>query len=476
MAIQRCPYCKAIIDEGAEYCTNCGTKLLFPEDEFVEEEIPGEQIIDVDEDMTGTQQELEEPPIPDADEEFAADAATEAGEGEAQVDDEDSEAPAEAAEEEAVEESLEEEAAAESPEENGPAPKKPRKPRTKAAPSKTEAEEEPAGPGETDAAPGTEEVKVVEDDLPAELDEELEEEPVPEEELTPQPGTVDEREWQTPPPMEDLQEPGAPGQDTVETGDIEEIVDEAEKEKEEIDKFIASVKKERQARSTSADDDTQDVPPWVSNVEEGPLPDIPPTDEVVMAEGAPPEPYKEHVEESTEEPKDEPSEEPVEQPMEEPAEGTADRPLEVPSGLEEESPDETETAEAPAPGYDTRSAFPETVDQQGLPFASKTEHLDDSETSEGIPHEESRTEREAAPMGFVDWIKARAFDVIFVAALWFVALWIASQVLSVSVFSIISGSAIVVILFLAILLAIYFFYFLYFLGETLGNYLFSSDE
>jgi hypothetical protein len=47
MAIRRCPYCKAIIDEGSEYCSNCGTQLIFPEDEFVEEEIPGEKVIDV---------------------------------------------------------------------------------------------------------------------------------------------------------------------------------------------------------------------------------------------------------------------------------------------------------------------------------------------------------------------------------------------------------------------------------------------
>ena len=44
MAIKRCPYCKAIIDEGAEYCSNCGTQLLFPEDESIDEEIPGENI------------------------------------------------------------------------------------------------------------------------------------------------------------------------------------------------------------------------------------------------------------------------------------------------------------------------------------------------------------------------------------------------------------------------------------------------
>ena len=46
MAIKKCPYCKAIIDETAQYCANCGTQLLFPEDEGIEEGIPGERIVD----------------------------------------------------------------------------------------------------------------------------------------------------------------------------------------------------------------------------------------------------------------------------------------------------------------------------------------------------------------------------------------------------------------------------------------------
>mgnify|MGYP001560775455 CR=1 FL=1 len=48
MAIRRCPYCKAIIDESQKYCNKCGTQLLFPEDEFAEEDIPGEKIVDLD--------------------------------------------------------------------------------------------------------------------------------------------------------------------------------------------------------------------------------------------------------------------------------------------------------------------------------------------------------------------------------------------------------------------------------------------
>jgi hypothetical protein len=66
MAIRRCPYCKAIIDEQDKYCNNCGTQLLFPEDEFVEEEIPGDKIVDEEETKEEEQEEeLEEEEKPE---------------------------------------------------------------------------------------------------------------------------------------------------------------------------------------------------------------------------------------------------------------------------------------------------------------------------------------------------------------------------------------------------------------------------
>ena len=48
MAITRCPYCHSIIDENDKYCNNCGTQLIFSEDQEIEEEIPGEKIIEAD--------------------------------------------------------------------------------------------------------------------------------------------------------------------------------------------------------------------------------------------------------------------------------------------------------------------------------------------------------------------------------------------------------------------------------------------
>jgi hypothetical protein len=256
---------------------------------------------------------------------------------------------------------------------------------------------------------------------------------ISEQDLTPQPGTAEEKEWQTPPPADDgLKEPEDLEDNIIQTGDLEKIVDEAEKEKVEIDEFVASIKKERESVHQSLIPDTQDMPPWADAVQDGPLPDIPPTDEILPQET-------------------EPSEELPHSPLE----------------------DEIRSS----PGLDTGSAFPETVDQQGLPFLGQTEEDYTAEQAEQEPHAvEPESETKAPPMGFGDWIKARIFDVTFVTALWFVALWIASQVLGNSVFRLISGSAPVTLIFLAVLLFIYFFFFLFFLGETLGNYLFSSDE
>lgn len=78
MAITRCPYCHAIIDEKDKYCNNCGTQLLFADDEEVEEEIPGEKIIDAEveeKDYTVDEPEGEKRPAPakDLDDEIEED-------------------------------------------------------------------------------------------------------------------------------------------------------------------------------------------------------------------------------------------------------------------------------------------------------------------------------------------------------------------------------------------------------------------
>jgi hypothetical protein len=46
MALKKCPFCQSVIDEKVQFCSACGTQLLFPEDESVEEDIPGDKILD----------------------------------------------------------------------------------------------------------------------------------------------------------------------------------------------------------------------------------------------------------------------------------------------------------------------------------------------------------------------------------------------------------------------------------------------
>jgi hypothetical protein len=85
MAIKRCPYCRAIIDEKDQYCKSCGTQLLFPEDEAVEEDIPGDRIVEEPEEepaeeKAAAEEEVEEPvfaPAPTAEQAEQPEAAEE---------------------------------------------------------------------------------------------------------------------------------------------------------------------------------------------------------------------------------------------------------------------------------------------------------------------------------------------------------------------------------------------------------------
>ena len=52
MTIKRCPYCRSIINEADRYCNSCGTQLLFPEDESIEEPIPGDRIVEAEEEAS----------------------------------------------------------------------------------------------------------------------------------------------------------------------------------------------------------------------------------------------------------------------------------------------------------------------------------------------------------------------------------------------------------------------------------------
>lgn len=331
MAIKRCPYCKAIIDQEEKYCNNCGTQLLFPEDEFIEEEIPGEKI---------TEEEFEE------------------------------EEGKEAEEEERVEEK-----------------------------EKEEAEEE--------------------------IKEEVKEEKI---ELK-TPGSIPEQM-----PEEEKEEL------RFKTKDLEEkIASPSTEEKEEIERILASIREEQEEKKAPAPKEKtpspreiikerilkveSELPPWVEKMKEILPPEVP--------EG------EEKIREKTFEIK-------------------ADL-------LRKDEEEDKETREMEMPKVDTGTGLPEIIEQKRLPFDQEIEEKWGEREMEGVPSRLSSK------------LKAKAFDILCVTAFWLVSILLASRVLAVSLFQLFSASALSLLTFYLILAATYFFLFLFFLGETLGDWIFSKE-
>ncbi len=379
MAIRRCPYCKAIIDEGSEYCSNCGTQLLFPEDESVEEETPGEKIVDEDVQEEDTSPTEETKP---SSERSSAD-----------------------------------------------------KRRKKEKGKKEE------GIIEEEMAAGIQDL--------SELDEKDEDESAaePDKGISPEEEEVPE----------------------FKTEDLENIVDSEEKEKAEIEKFLKSLKEEREEWEGEIPP-TDEFPPWAEKIKEE-----------QPGEGTAVEEQKDEEEQKAEviEEKDEgyPAEETMQpEDQAEIEDGEAAEILE--EELEEEAfeqelvqeeepvmaePTEDEPAKEEASMPDTGMGLPEGLEQERLPFETKP--------AEAYEEEEKRT-----PSQMSVCLKSRAFDVLFIAAIWIVTLHIASRMLSTNLFRLISVSALSVFALYLVLLAVYFFLFYFFLGQTLGDHLFTQEE
>jgi len=390
MAIKRCPYCKAIIDESSGYCSNCGTQLLFPEDEFIEEEIPGEKI--VEEDAEEEEKESAEP-----------EEATE----EAEVKEkEELEPPFEHAEniesdEEPIleEPGLKEEAEGEIEEAPQITP-----------PSEEERAEEigqlsPEGPPNTG--------KKFED---------LEEEPTPD-------ASSETRER-----FEEGEEELPPQKAfAFKTEELEEMVDPADKEKEDIERFLDSIKKEREeeAAEEEATPDFSEIKSKISDTGD----ELPPWAEKIKESTSDMDSFSEDEETEFE-----------------------------PADTDEEFTSEEEMAyEEKTPTFDSGVGIPERVSQKSLPFEEKK-------------RKKLKRIKKKRPTTAANWLKPKAFDFLFIGAFWLIALWFASRVMEVSLFKLISVSVLPTLVFYVILLISYFFLFLYFLGETIGEHLFSEED
>ena len=450
MAIRRCPYCKAIIEEGAEFCSNCGTQLLFPEDESIEEEIPGEKILDDD------------------------------------TDDEDIIPPEEVMDEGEFSEEISN--LPDSEEVDKSPPKKLDTEQEDAPPEEESVQAEPEQEEESESLEDKEELK--EDWSEIELEEEFvteDEEDLPTGEELEGPSlegeSIEPKDIE--PPSDEEVKPQDSRDEILQMEDLEKAVESDELEKQEIEKFIASIKKDRgedidlppppdsaeieklpseEMEAPQADEDELPV--------EEPVLDEMPHEEEREEEQAPPSPgsslfEKEEIKPPTDDMppwaariREEP---PSSIPMEEEGEAEA-REEPQPFESDKEPFHEETSGSARIPTLDTGMGLPEGVTQKDLPFKVELE--------ERFQEEEKR-ERPKSPLRLSSWMKSRIFDVLFIAAVWLITVWITSYVMEVGLFRLISAAAVTLVLFYIILLVGYMFLFFFFLGETLGDHLFN---
>lgn len=426
MAIKRCPYCRAIIDEKDQYCNNCGTQLLFPEDAAVEEEIKGEKIVDAD--VGEKDYEIPEP----------GDAAS--GTGAVTEEEELKEAEAEPEEEVIlVDEDKREEGGEKSSAELIPEGK---------APEETSAGM-PAG-GEALPAPSAEPAaEIPTEGLPVivavESDggqRETEEGKV--EKLEDEPGT----EEQVPAGKKPL---------TFDTRELDRIGRTAELGKEQIEKFLEVLKEreeESKARSIKSPEPEDNLPPWASGMkEQTSASGFGGADEAMSREEG-----EEREDLEAGEPLPESEDEAVEEKDERPARRIKDSGIGLPEKV----------TQATLP-------FEKAIPKEEIPAEGKA-----APSREERPYEEEAEEEEAArerpPFKLSAFLKAKSFDVLFVTVFWLVSLWLAARSMDVTIFQMFGVVPTGLFVFLGALLVLYFFPFYFFLGETLGDRLFRDED
>ncbi len=445
MSIKRCPYCKAIIDDSAAYCSNCGTRLLFPEDESIEEDIPGEKILDEDPsdmEIENDSKDKEEPQIQPEIKEESLDLE--------EIEKENIEEK----EGDVIEESEGEEEAlsefSESELEETPPPMKEGKdfPDEESVPDKSGTKTPEPGikdsvynlnlkengelqiekdvttskplpevpPERKDIQTGSQEFVPMEEVAEMEEGEGREEEP--EKEIS---SEKDETDYQT--------------------GDQMSIFDPIEKEKKDIEQFLHSLREERGKQESGHNGTGTGLPPWAKEIENQARKEEPAEKDQLQ------ETEPEDIEEDQVEEKDESlAQEEATHVEDEPPEQEEETGSWLIKEEEEEIP-----AEEPA------------EEEQAALFGNDT-FLKDS----GLP-----------PLfhsGILRWIKSRFFDVFAVSVVWILTVWLASRILGRSIVVLVSNSLLWMLILLGVFLLQYFFLFGLFLGGTLGDRLFPKKD
>ena len=512
MAITRCPYCHAIIDENDKYCNNCGTQLLFSEDDEIEEEIPGEKIVDAEveeKDYTVDEPEDEKRPAPakDLDSEIDEELAQELREEteEMALDELVAEEARKAGEEDVTEEVIlvDEIEAAETAGQDG---------------SKALVDEAPAGSKTAEPEAGDDEEKDEEEkkdedeDEEEELADELEDEKEAEavEEETEKKDETREyavaalkktaeavRAPELPVPPEDepvveyISEVAAPDEAatageaafrpaTFDTKEFENLGRTVELSQEKVEKLLEVLAEKRTPPPPAVEPtpaaapvpQTGSLPPWASTLKGAPVfaEDTGSVETRKFRGGDPATPETEEEVEIF--------------PKRRAADSTIGLPEKVsqsplPFGVPapgEEAEDEDAGDEA-AEETKVRDLTPEKVvlpAGQVRPFRAPAPS---AAPGGEIEAPEEREEPEPRPpFSFSVFFKSKAFDVLFVGLFWLVALWLAAASLGVTLFAILGSMSGPMLLLYAVFIVIYFFLFKFFLGETLGDRLFRPRE
>ncbi len=85
-------------------------------------------------------------------------------------------------------------------------------------------------------------------------------------------------------------------------------------------------------------------------------------------------------------------------------------------------------------------------------------------------------EERAYSRPFVSWLKAKIFDLLFVGLFWFIAFVLAARIVAWPFFALVGASAYQAGAFFLLLFGGYHFLFRFFIGETLGDRLFSPGD
>ena len=477
MAITRCPYCHAITDETDKYCNNCGTQLLFPEDEEIEEEIPGEKIIDAETEEKDYEIDEPEGERASGDAEPEEDLSGEAPESTEEIDIED-----------LIEEDTVKAAGLDEPEVSGKDEEQGEAEDVivldeaeltadtgesflKAAPDAGEtgpdAEEPKPPPQEGIEPPPDEEIR----ELPAV--EAAEEAPG---EAPPEPPTEPGPDTEAPPAA-------GPVPPTFDTVELEGMGKTVELGKDKIDGLLEAMAERKTDEEPSREETrepTGTLPPWANVMKGAPaFSDVKDTDEV---DGTKVEKEKGpwQVDEQEIFPRKKRSDSTIGFP-----ERVTQAALPFAAAAEEEvreeeegpAAEEAEVEEAEEVAEVEEAEEAEEEGRRGFLKARRREGPPPSEPDRGFAEDAEAAEEEAEPGALLPFhvsafLKSKAFDVLFVGLFWLVALWLAASAMGASLFGILAAMSGSMLLLYAVFVLIYFFFFKFFLGETLGERLF----